>query len=391
MSIKDVFSKIATGCFYCGLIVESIILILEKSSHILQYEGLWFRIAFVFFTIKVILTKYSWKDFILASLGGLLGIISYLVTGNNDMLRVAMFVIACKDIRIDKAIKTEIIVLGSGMLLLLILSFIGVGTLKLTQDFRGYVETRYCFGMGHPNTFHGMLWILSSLIMYYTEKSKQFPFGIGILVINIVVYFFTKSRTGFLLIFLLIVMVFVYSKFEKLALNKVLLSFESFCIMLIIPIVAGEMDWDCYEKVFGKVDRLITHRILCTYDAGELCRIENWLPFSARGRNPLSDVGMAKMIGWYGYVPAILFVLLEIVVLYQMRKEKDISGICLVLVLSVCLLFEAHPVARFLSANYFWLILGKYWVKFKPENENYLWSLLLELIKGKKCVEKNVK
>lgn len=48
-------------CFYAGLLLELLIVILDKSSWINPLEGQMFRVSFLLFACKLCVTKYSQK------------------------------------------------------------------------------------------------------------------------------------------------------------------------------------------------------------------------------------------------------------------------------------------------------------------------------------------
>ena len=49
-------------CFYAGLLLELLIVILDKSSWINPLEGQMFRVSFLLFACKLCVTKYSKKN-----------------------------------------------------------------------------------------------------------------------------------------------------------------------------------------------------------------------------------------------------------------------------------------------------------------------------------------
>ena len=59
-------------CFYAGLLLELLIVILDKSSWINPLEGQMFRVSFLLFACKLCVTKYSKKEWlaVLAAGGG---------------------------------------------------------------------------------------------------------------------------------------------------------------------------------------------------------------------------------------------------------------------------------------------------------------------------------
>ena len=160
---RTLFSKIAYFCFYAGIVSEVLIVLVDKSAYINPIEGQLFRLTFFLFLIKVCLTKYSRKEYLLIFLFCVLGVISYFTTERNEVLRLVIMIAACKDIDMKKCLKLVFYLTLAGCMVIMLLSLTGImGTVALTQDYgRGSVETRYTLGMGHPNALHCMVWTLS--------------------------------------------------------------------------------------------------------------------------------------------------------------------------------------------------------------------------------------
>ena len=60
-----IISKIADNIFYLGIIIEVLLVIIDKSAYTNPIEGRVFQFTFVLFLIKVCMTKYSWKEYLL--------------------------------------------------------------------------------------------------------------------------------------------------------------------------------------------------------------------------------------------------------------------------------------------------------------------------------------
>ena len=192
--------KIAYGSFYLGVIIEVLMVIIDKSALINPVEGRLFQLTFLLFLIKTCLTRYDKKEYAVIAAFLALGAISYFVTGRNDIVRIVMFLAACKNVDMQKCMKLVFYMTLTGCLLIMFLSFFGVGGgLALTQDYgRGSVETRYTLGMGHPNALQCMVFALTVLALYlYGEKWKWYGYAAA-LAVNTGFFFLTDSKTSFL-------------------------------------------------------------------------------------------------------------------------------------------------------------------------------------------------
>ena len=83
---KNLASKIAYGSFYFAVITEVLMVLIDKSAYTNPIEGRLFQLTFLLFFIKVCLTRYSFREYLIAALFLALGVISYLVTGRNEKM-----------------------------------------------------------------------------------------------------------------------------------------------------------------------------------------------------------------------------------------------------------------------------------------------------------------
>ena len=89
--IKDIF-------FYTALTLELLLMILEKSEISFGYESYVFRVTFLLTLVAMALVKRDKKEWLLVAI--LLGFtfVCYELSGKNDLLRVAVFLAAARDI-----------------------------------------------------------------------------------------------------------------------------------------------------------------------------------------------------------------------------------------------------------------------------------------------------
>ncbi len=211
MNLKDktLLSQIARVSFYLAIIIEIAIVIIDKSDYTNPITGRLFQLTFCLFALKICFTKYTKKEWIVLFGFLLLGVISYRITGRNEIIRITSLVFACKEINMKHCMKLIFWMTTVGCMILVALSITGIfGTYGITMDFgRGVVETRYALGLGHPNALHCMAWALILLGTYvYKEVLKVWQLAL-IMLGNIGLYFLTDSRTSTLMItFTLVIM-----------------------------------------------------------------------------------------------------------------------------------------------------------------------------------------
>lgn len=377
--------KIAYGSFYLGVIIEVLMVIIDKSALINPVEGRLFQLTFLLFLIKTCLTRYDKKEYAVIAAFLALGAISYFVTGRNDIVRIVMFLAACKNVDMQKCLKLVFYMTLTGCLLIMFLSFFGVGGgLALTQDYgRGSVETRYTLGMGHPNALQCMVWALTVLALYlYGEKWKWYGYAAA-LAVNIGFFFLTDSKTSFLVAVFAVLYTGLYQLTQrnviKIICNVVgkLLVTGSIVFSIFISWTAHyvyEYDWeiDTSSKAafFKKLDSILTGRVRSlTSSVRWEGTIRTWKLFSEPANNYYFDMGWIRLFYWYGIIPACVFIISLLVLMWYCVKKEDYRACIMIVSLSVYAVMEAHTVSIYIARNYVLFLLGMYWTDIIDERK----------------------
>ena len=275
--------KAGECCFFAAVLIELLLVIIDKSAYINPYEGQLFRLTFVLFAGKILTTKYSRNELLLLGAVGLVAAVSYLVNTKDEAVRAIALVAACKDIDLRRLLKVVLGVTLAGTVCLFLLSVTGIyGAVAVTADFgRGsgpldpYVETRYCFGMGHPNAFQGMLFMMSTLLLYlYAERMKLWHF-LAVGLTGFVFYLFTDSNTGFIVLSAAVagVMLMKYSRAVRESRMTYLLAALLFAALVVFSAYGSHTGRD--TPVMYQIDRVLNGRFQYA-NIYEAARVENW-------------------------------------------------------------------------------------------------------------------
>lgn len=342
-------------CFFAGLFLELLILILDKSAYQNVYESLMFRTAFLLFAVKVCLTKYTKREWLFMIAAGLLSVIGYRVSGRDEIVRFAVFCFSIKGLSEIKILKISFWVTFAGSLLLVLLSVTGIyGSVSLTADFgRGEGEVRYCMGMGHPNAFACMVFVLMALGIYlYHEKMKLWHYAL-LLLLTAAMYVLTVSRAGLLMMAAVLALSVLYTVYPKAKEWKWLYDIGMLAC-------AGGIAFSVVAAYFGKerpmvpvLDRLLTGRVYSafdyTYGGGAM---KNWHLFSSPDNTIYFDMGYIRLFYWYGIVFACIYLIMYAAFLWKCRKEKDGFLFMMLVCFAVYTVFEAHFISVYLARNY---------------------------------------
>lgn len=383
---RTIKEKTAYGLFYAGVIIEILLVLIDKSAYTNPIEGQIFRLTFLLFFAKVCLTKYSLKEYGVLAFFLVIGAVSYFVTGRNEIIRAVMFLAACKDVDMVKCLKLVFWMTLAGCLAIILLSLTGIlGTLSLTQDYgRGSAETRYVLGMGHPNALQCMVCVLTLLGLYlYHKKWKWYGYVLALLV-NGLFFLLTDSKTGFLVSSCGILLFFAASRIRG---GKLLGIFAAgnigiFAGSVLISVMSAKDAmclWHYYWEgaMNGKIRFYLFLDILLTGRLHSLIETDNhegimetWRLFSRPENNYYFDMGWVRLFYWYGVIPAVLAVAVLTGFMIYFAKKKKMDEMVLLSMFALYTVVEAHIISVYLGRNYLLFLIGMYCFRLfeKPEN-----------------------
>lgn len=379
---------IGEACFWLGLMIEILIVIIDKSAYTNPLESQLFRLTFLLFCIKIALTKYSAKEWMCILLFGAVMFVSYRVNERDETVRVIAFIASCKGMDVKKVMRVVFWATSAGCLALVVLALTGMyGTVSITADFgRGgtgeqLFETRYVIGMGHPNALHCMLWMVVVLGVYsYAEVLKWYHFFL-FAALDFAVFFFTKSKTGAIVWLLFVALAFIMRYSKECRKNKGVYYFGALIILgcvgfALVGAHVGNMAL-APESLMYRLDKVLNGRYESCY-AIEQARLENWKLFAAAENIEYFDAGFVRLFYWYGIIPGILYIGMNVYLLYESYREKDYIMFIMLVTFAVYNLVEAHFISVYLLRNYLLVLMGYYWYQpfeRRQAYEGYFWQV----------------
>ena len=385
--------KIPQLLFYVALTIELGMVIIDKSNYINPIEGMLFRITFLLFALKLFGTEYTWKEWAFIVFFEIIGVISYKMTGKNDVIRIVTFVAACKGIPLKQMLRYAFYVTFAGCVGIILLSVTGIyGEMSLTMYYGrggnqqavyedisrlGVEETRYTLGMGHPNALSCMYLMLCAMGIYaFSEKMKWYIY-LFLMLLTVGVYSLTGSKTSMLITVLLLfgALIMSYCRFLKSHWIAYLCAFLVFvcCIGFSVDAAANaqrarEAQWNEYwhpadtphAKLLAKIDSHLNGRILSLTDsANNDGTIETWSVFSCpNNMNYYFDMGWVKLFYRYGIIPGILYCAACLALLWKFYKKKDAFGMVVFTILSIYSVLEAHLFSVYIGRNFLLMMMG---------------------------------
>lgn len=378
--------KTADYFFFTGVIIETLLVLIDKSAYTNPIEGQVFRLTFLFFFVKVCLTKYPAKEYAVIAFFLALGAVSYFITGRNEIVRVVMFLAACKDVNMTRCLKLVFWMTLTGCFVLILLSLFGIlGAVSLTQDYgRGSMETRYVLGLGHPNAFQCMVYVLTLLGLYlYHGKWKWYYYALTLLV-NILFFLLTDSKTG-LLVSGGVVFLFFWASRIRSRKMAAFFSIGNICIfagsILLSVLVAKDAMCLWYHftegaystkiKFYVFLNKLLTGRIHALIETKNNEGVmETWHLFSSPESQYYFDMGWVRLFYWYGIIPALLGIVVLMGLMIYFARKKKLEELVLFSMIALYTVIEAHFVSVYIARNYLLFVVGMYWWQIleKPGN-----------------------
>ena len=385
-------SRLPWYLFYAGLTIELLIVVVDKSNFVNPIEGRLFQITFVFFFLKLLLTKYTGKEWCALLLLELLAVVSYRVTGANDLIRIVTFVAACRDIPLRQMMKYAFYVTLAGCMVIVLLAVTGVyGEISLTQAYGRedpettlYVgveaakETRYTLGMGHPNALSCMFLMLVIMGVYVYFAQMKWYLYLFLMLLNVGVYQLAGSRTSMLItaVFLVGACVMTYVKFLRENWLAYLCGLLVFLLCIGFSVDAAvcaqrvrDAKWNAFFYknprdndhivALTKIDRYISGRIVSLTDTeNNDGMIHTWSAFSCPGNmDHYFDMGWVKVFYRYGIVPGIIYLAAQLVFLRKLYKRRDACGLVVFTVLAVYTVVEAHLISVYIGRNFLLMMM----------------------------------
>lgn len=188
-----------------------ILLEIGPGSRTLRLIAMWLLFA------KVLFTRYTKKEFFILTPITVLALYNYTLSGNIYCVYTILVIACMKDIDYTTLFKVLFYSTLAAVVFVGILSFWEIGSpTQLTQDFgRGLIETRYCFGLHHPNIWHQAIGrcIIFACIGYY--KQLNIVHLLILFVFNYFIYRMSVSRTGLIAVSIFLVLIIFYKYSEK--------------------------------------------------------------------------------------------------------------------------------------------------------------------------------
>ena len=257
--------------------------------------------------IKIINVRYRKSELKNIGIILLIGIINYIVGKETTILFTAIAIATLKDIDIKKILKIMFFTRVIAFIIVIISSLLGIipnNAIEFYREGIGFVK-RMTFGYSHPNLTQASFVLIAVLYVYNYYEKIDLKRVVVLELLNYLIYYFTVSRSGFFILSIFLVYVYLMKRIKRVNKNsKRLLNATLFFSILFSFIVAS-----LYGKntIVNKMNTILTGRI--TYMSETIKNYQ--IPFFSTNKynNILFDNGYFDLIynggllafAWYMY------------------------------------------------------------------------------------------
>lgn len=166
-------------------------------------------VGIAFAAAKLVLTQWNRSALISCVVINLLGVLNFFITGTASALLTCLVITAMKDVDLGKVFRLSFWIRAIAFAARVGLAMLGVMDKGVQYRWEnGVMTTRYGLGYGHANATQYTLFIIFALaILIYRERLKWYHYLLMIGV-NFLLFIYTDSRTGLLMIVLLVGLAF---------------------------------------------------------------------------------------------------------------------------------------------------------------------------------------
>ena len=192
-------------------------------------------IALAAWTGKMLLTKYTVKEFIVVSGLVLLGGITYLVSGEKGALLYILMITGLKNVPVKRVFKVGAVIWCSSFLIMCLLNathFIE-GPFKVHEKFGMGMVIRWGLGYSHPNVLHVSYLAFVMFLVYLMDQKFNWKSAVGFMIGNMIVFIYSLSSTGVIIVAFYLCLA-VYWRYRG-KFNKA----EKILIQLVFPVCVG--------------------------------------------------------------------------------------------------------------------------------------------------------
>ncbi|WP_026653810.1 hypothetical protein [Butyrivibrio proteoclasticus] len=289
--------------------------------------------------LRLISIEYTVFELIVISVIMAFSGLSYVLSGEKGILLYLCLMFGMKEIASKSVVKAAEVIYAIAFPVMAFLAITGIIHDTVWYIQRGVLGTstdaiiRWSFGYHHSNVCHIVFLILCATFLYFSPNNKKRLIIDAIIVVamNIILYFYTYSRTGLACAFLLIFMNLYFGLIKKIpVVVKALLVSVYPLIMagsLLLPLLIKP------GRLFDVLDKVTSWRLFKSYNFMHNCN----LPLFGQRLNmdfaTMLDNSYLYVIGQNGIVVAVIMLIINIMTVVYLIKQDNRKALALVVMI----------------------------------------------------------
>lgn len=353
-------------CFFCVLLFAKGIGLYDGQKYFIPFLVL----AYLFWGIKMCITKYTVKEIFIITVLLLLGVLSYLDSEDKSALIAVMTVVGMKGVKTDKLFK-----FGGGLWFFtfattVTLALVGVWpTVQVVHNkgMLGYV-IRNSLGMTHPNVLHiSYMVLIAFLFLNFRWKGKAIVVPIVFSILgSFYIFMYSLSYTGLAFFFAYVVLIIYFNLPRKITKveNIFIQCLMPVCIIiaLIGPIVLKGRAFDIIDKLVNTRFRLSKYYLTTVIPRlwGQKMYIDGGFAI---------DCSYLHCLYYYGIILFVFFIIGFFFLIRHLLKEERKAEVAMVLGL-IAAGFTEPFLFNFSFKNLIFPLLGEYMFELLEQKKN---------------------
>lgn len=305
--------------------------------------------------IKYLLTDWDLHSACFGCLLCGVGLMSFLNSGNTELLITLAAIVGAKDVKLSSLIKFIFYVKLIIFVATILMAVTGIVENKweFSEDFDGALlkSKRYYLGFIHPNYAHATLFTLIGLCSWAYYKKLNFLHYALFIIANFALYHYTQSRTGMIIV-CIFCLVLAIMRMESLFKGSVVCIAIPIVMAILIYFVYAGYDHPLLHDKFVKIDNMLTGRVYYIYRIMTL-PMTPWgsaqVLYEAGAGKFLLDCAFVMLLREYGFVAFYLFIFGSTLLLHRLFRQKNVAPLAFASVYLVFGFLEHFTIDVFLN------------------------------------------
>lgn len=304
--------------------------------------------------------RYSMREILGMGIMGVCGVLISRVSQDNSALWVAVFIVFSKNIKTDALIKKMFIVLA--LLFVATLCAMGAGYLPDVASTNGMSEAlKHGLGFSTANTCHMVFMVVVALLIAAYNDRLEVPHLCIVFLLSAVLYRWTHCKTSAAVIAIVLLLDMLFKYLEKRncyrAVDRLQFLMNLGMFAVIIGILLIPFFYTGQSEVEHVLNRFITGRISRGFRFFGVYSIRlfgNYIP-ELHDASDYIDIGYWAAELEYGIVFAAAFILGEMLLLREFRKQHKLGAYLVVLAMLIHMCGERMMMRAHDNFTYLWM------------------------------------